>query len=230
MSNPWPLLRSGKVKQGLAISKEWFAQNQSPSHTMELGVAYLFTKKYKDAYAHFRRGWQSCPAGSRALYFGMAGVAKWCLNDRQMAVAEWRNGLKVDYADGAGGVRNPLLLFTASVMEPSLISREEVQDILRERLQAYRCRETGRAVGKFRSGGGKGRDLPGLMEGLNPGDTENRRWQVRFYQGILELACNRRSRFSQIMKEVSDLNNIDEDAMLSRLWCEEYFIARHESA
>ncbi len=84
--------------------REAFEEEQSPSNTMRLGVAFLWTGDFEAAFAHFDAANQRQPHRS-AHFYEMAGVAKWCLGVKQEAVAHWQAGLKCAYADAAGGVR-----------------------------------------------------------------------------------------------------------------------------
>jgi Tfp pilus assembly protein PilF len=99
----WNLLRRGDVEQGLAIMRENYACDPSPSHTMELGVGYLWTEKYQAAWEHFQHAMRRHPQ-SIAAFFGMAGVAKWCVDEPEAAIRLWESGLDAQFADGAGGV------------------------------------------------------------------------------------------------------------------------------
>ena len=84
------------------------------SRIMQMGVAYLWLEDYAAAWEHFHAANQRYPKHS-AIFHEMAGAAKWCLDEPNDAVNQWLAGLKCAYADSAGGVRCPLLLFTASV-------------------------------------------------------------------------------------------------------------------
>ena len=68
--------------------------------------------------------------------YKLLGTSAWCAGDYSQAISDWREGLDVAYADMGGGITVPLHLYFASVLEPTLIDREEVIDILTGRLQA----------------------------------------------------------------------------------------------
>jgi putative transposase len=61
---------------------------------MQLGVGYLFAKKFKEALDHFHRSVEMFNVTYASL-FGMAGAACWCMNKPEAAVKEWQSGLKV---------------------------------------------------------------------------------------------------------------------------------------
>jgi hypothetical protein len=116
--NPWHLLRYGDAEQALALLRRVYARQSTPSHIMELGVAYLWTGDYDSARAHFNDAIRKFPR-SMSSFYGMAGVAEWCMGECAAAVGDWRAGLNARFADAAGlGIRLPLLLFTASVLAP----------------------------------------------------------------------------------------------------------------
>src|SRR4051812_41866 len=103
--SPWKIVRAGNEQMAIRMFEDAFAQDPSGSRTMELGLGYLWFKRYDAAWHHFREGLRR-PPGTSALYFQMAGVAKWCSGERQLASEEWRRGLTAQYADAAGGIGN----------------------------------------------------------------------------------------------------------------------------
>src|SRR5690349_2826142 len=103
---PWNLIRRGDQELAIGKLREAYSHNPSPSRTMELGVAFLWVEDYRSAWEHFDFANRQQPKHSAAFY-GMSGVAKWCLNERREAVSQWRAGLGCAYADAAGGVESP---------------------------------------------------------------------------------------------------------------------------
>src|SRR5947209_1450522 len=137
--DPWKLLRAGRDEGALDALRDAFTREETPSHITELGIAHLWVRDYTTASAHFGGVISKYPKHA-AIFYGMAGVAQWCLNDRRTAVAQWRAGLHCDFADGAGGITIPLLLFFASVVAPKACSRAEAEDLLIERANDPRVR------------------------------------------------------------------------------------------
>ncbi len=111
--DPFSLMRSGQPADAIRQLQGMYAQNPSPSHTMALGVGYLWLGEYDVAWEHFQHANRK-PRNSTDIYFGMAGAAKWCLGKSDDAIREWQSGLQAQYADFAGGIGIPLLLFLAS--------------------------------------------------------------------------------------------------------------------
>src|SRR5213595_3977298 len=93
----WDLIRAGKTEEGLRLLKNAYGSKPDASHIMELGAAYLWLREYREAWEHFKKAIDTYPR-SNSAFFGMAGVAKWCLNDPEEAVKQWRAGLQAEYA------------------------------------------------------------------------------------------------------------------------------------
>ena len=75
MPDPWELLRSNKIEDGINIFRKAYEDAATPSHIMEFGVALLWARKYSDATAHFQDALNLFPKSSSAFY-EMAGVAR----------------------------------------------------------------------------------------------------------------------------------------------------------
>jgi hypothetical protein len=129
---PWDLLRYGNVDQGLALLLNAYKRVPSASHILELGIAYLWVGDYLAGWEHFQTAIERFPRSTSSFY-GMAGIAQWCLNEPSQAVNYWSAGLDTRFADGAGGVQLPLLLLTASIVKPEVFPREEAERILRSK-------------------------------------------------------------------------------------------------
>jgi hypothetical protein len=76
----WRLLHSGDEDRTLKLMQEAYAREKDASHALELGNAYLYSRKYEMAYEHFNEFNKHDPTPTDIIY-GMAGVAKWCLHD-----------------------------------------------------------------------------------------------------------------------------------------------------
>jgi hypothetical protein len=226
--DPWDMLRGGKIEQGLTLLRQSYEREPLASEIMELGVAYLWVKQYEQAFKHFQHEIKTYTHTMDA-FFGMAGAAKWCLNDPAEAVSQWLSGLDVQYADAAGGIQNPLLLFTASILRPEIYSRKEAEGLLRERVADRRAENWPGPLAMYLLDASY---LPEL-ERIIGGDAEapHLRWTLVFYQGILARVRGDGSQFVQSMRETADISRCpDEDEFLSRMWREEFFIARHEAS
>ena len=125
----WPALLAGEKEFAIRRMREALERDESPSNTMQLGVAYLWVEDYGAARDHFDDANQRRPKRFD-IFYGMAGVARWCLGRGEEAVDQWRTGLTCAYTDVARmGI--PLLIFAASVLQPHLIPKADAEKVLR---------------------------------------------------------------------------------------------------
>ena len=99
---------------------------------MRLGVAYLWLRKYHEAEQHFRFSIKTYPY-SVADFFGMAGTAKLRANEHGARIEDWLAGLRAQYAAGGLGVKIPLLLFIASILDSPVFPRKQAEEVLRKK-------------------------------------------------------------------------------------------------
>ena len=69
--NPWTSLRQKDVEPGLGLIRRNYEHDPTPSHIMELGVAFLWLADYKAAAEHFEQAIKKDRFTS-SIYFGMA--------------------------------------------------------------------------------------------------------------------------------------------------------------
>jgi tetratricopeptide (TPR) repeat protein len=230
--DPWHLLRYGDAEQGLALLRDAYMRQRSSSHIMELGVAYLWKEDYPSAKAHFKNAIQEYPRHATSFY-GMAGVAHWCLGESTAAVLDWHDGLKAQYADASGlGIRLPLLLFVASVLEPGTFQRGDAEKILLEKAKDKRAEQWPGTVAKFVLGQATDENSLALTPLIKEFDRKHREWVIRFYRHLLEFRIGDLTsvQFSEVMRAATDTSQpefFDPNYFLSLMWSEEFFIARH---
>lgn len=233
-TNPWSLLRgtASEQEQGLRIVRQWHAQDPSESHIMELGVAYLWLRRYQSAWEHFHGVIQANPRSGDSDY-GMAGVAKWCLGEPNEAVTLWRAGLKAKYARANGlGVRMPMLLFFASVVRPDTCERSSAEQLLLKKTKDIRIKTWPGPIAKMLLGQNNENDLQIQCKGNNDSDTRNRHWLVDFYKIVLQHNQSNISVLKEAMRKLTDTSLpewSDENIFLTRFWSEEFFLARYEA-
>jgi len=226
----WSRLRGEGAEAALHEMVQEYGDRNDPSPVMALGVAYLWRGHYKRAFEHFDDAIKTSRT-SKSVFFGMAGVAKWCVDDPKEAVGQWRAGLRAQYADGAGGIRLPMLLFTAAVVTPSAFSQAEAAFLLNEKVHDARARNWPGPLGKFLLGQ---IDQEGLLEhltGVHQNDTALRHWLSDFYKGVVGFSCGEVSVFNGAMRkavEVAVNESNDQRFFTGCIWHEEFFIARHE--
>ena len=230
--SPWNLGLSGKQVEGLRMMARAYEREGTPSHIMQMGVAYLLVRDYGAASDHFDAANERYPHHTDAFY-EMAGAAKWCMNEPDAAVDEWLAGLNCAYADSAGGVRCPLLLLTASVVRPNVFARAEAERLLTVRADDRRISKWPGAVAEFVIGRIDDGALRERCIGRNESDTLTRNWFADFHRGVLALHRGETSAYRDYMSRTAITSDDDFDVnnrhFLSKLWHAVFFIARHES-
>lgn len=234
-TTPWSLLRAANAEQqqqGLRLIQEAHALNPDASHIMELGVALLWLGQYASAWDHFQEALKEYPIKGDAFY-GMAGVAKWCLGEPGEAISQWHAGLKAKYARANGlGVIMPLLLFFASVVRPGLLAKSSVEQLILEKITDPRIKTWPGPIAKLASALVTEDDFQKQCKGESDRDTANRLWLTEFYRNVLRHDPQKHLGFKQAMSRLTDTSQpewSDEDDFLTRIWCEEFFLARHEA-
>ncbi|MGA9129550.1 MAG: hypothetical protein WB425_15550 [Terracidiphilus sp.] len=235
IENQWDLVRRGDVEQGVALMRENYGRDPSPSYIMELGVGYLWTEKYKAAWEHFQYAMQRHPL-TTDVFYGMSGAARWCIGEPDAAVSSWKTGLDAQFADAAGGVHLPLLLWVASVLRPNVLSSREAIVLLEKRVKDPRVKNWPGALAQFVLNIIDEKTLEERsIERINRIISPRRKWMIAFYKCVVELERSDLSReeFNVLMGEMSDTSISEwsqERNFLSLLWNEEFFIARHEAS
>ena len=134
--SPWRLSRQGHTDEGLRQIRVAYAEKQSLPNVLQLGLAYLWLEDFRAAWEHFDSLNRQKPKFA-AVFYQLAGTAKWCLDQHGDAVAQWRLGCKCGYTDAAGGVESPLLLFAASVIDPASCPHHEPAELLDKRSKGW---------------------------------------------------------------------------------------------
>jgi tetratricopeptide (TPR) repeat protein len=237
MATYWTRLRGNAAMAAIEDMRREYGRELTASQIMTLGVAYLWVGNYQDAFEHFDCVAQSSPRSSvanprrSAGFFGMAGAAKWCLGQTDEAINQWRAGLGADYADAAGGIRLPMLLFSASIVKPSIISKEEAAPMLEKKTHDPRVSNWPGPLGQFILGQIDQSTLSGSLVGVHERDTTMRRWLADFYFGIAELEHGNERGFKRAMRQTVE-SALDESKperfFTGCLWHEEFFLARNE--
>ena len=232
LDNPWMLLRTGRIKQGLQHFEAAYKSEPSSSTIMELGVAYLWVEQHESAWKHFSKSIAQYPH-SISSFYGMAGVAKWCLGEAEEAVRQWTAGLEADFADANGlGVQLPLLLFTASMLAPSVVQRTDVEEMLERRVSTPRDHDWPAPIARWLIGHITESQLLDQSIGSDDAETRDQQLAIDFYRAVLRYPMRSSGEFKLRMKELVDTTRpewLDPDFFLARMWSEEFFLARHEA-
>ena len=131
----WDYLASGEPEEAIRLATEAYDNCLSGGEMISLAGCQLLQRDWDAAYTTCRRYIDS-PRWSTDSSFKYAGTAKWCAGDYVAAVAEWKQGIDVDYADLGGGITIPLHLFFAAASNPDLMPMKEAVELLQTRLQA----------------------------------------------------------------------------------------------
>jgi hypothetical protein len=234
--NPWRLLRAGteaEKEKGLLLLQQSYANEPDPSHAMELGVALLWLRKYASAWEHFRSIIDADSERSGDNDYGMAGVAKWCLGESEAAIVYWRAGLGAKYARTSGlGVTMPMLLFFASVIKPEVFSVDVARELMLEKTKDSRIRNWPGPIIQFILGQIDEEELQNHCRGMDEQETREGQLLAEFYKNLVVYERGSASVFKESMRKLTDVNQPewrDETVLVSRIWNEEYFLARFHS-
>ena len=134
----WDYLRLGDEDQALARVLGHYRDAASVGNALQIGVFYIFVGRYEDAAEHLRAYARSHRVSSASIH-NLLGIAEWCQRRTDAAIASWRQALKAGYADAAGGVRAPLLLYYASIAREGSFPTAEAEGLLEARLRHRRA-------------------------------------------------------------------------------------------
>lgn len=236
-ADPWNLLQSGDAAQGLAVLRQRHAKIPSPSHIMELGVAYMWVRDYAAALKHFQYSIRTDRRASE-YYYRFAGAAAWCLGSYSSAVESWHAGLDARYANAGVCIRSAMVLLLTSILRPVLFSRKEAEDILLQKAKDPRLAFWPGTLGQFIAGQIDAATLEeswvGNLSRTVRGVMPHARWLTGFYKVVLEFGDGRLSlgdlrRAMKAMVEISQPEWYEHLNFVHLLWNEEFFIARHEA-
>jgi tetratricopeptide (TPR) repeat protein len=179
--SPWDHVFGGAVDQGLALMRDCLASKRTPSTPTGLGIAYLWLERYATAWEHYQDAIETYPYTMDGFY-KEAGVAKWCLNEPEIAIQQWQLGLRATYTEGAGGVSSALLLFAASILRPEVIARKTAEQFLTKKVQSKSpfAKNWPSHLGKFMLSLIDEEALREACVGVNELDTNSRNWIVPF--------------------------------------------------
>jgi hypothetical protein len=227
----WDLMRRGESDAALSEMRAAAANSGKSSHIMELGVAYLWIKDYDAAFAHFQSVNEARPKHA-SVFYGMAGVAKWCLGDAVAAVGCWNAGLTCRYADAAGGARLPLLLFCASVLTPNVVSESETRRLLAKHADDQRARNWPGPLLDLALRRITPDELMGKCIGVDRDDKDWRRWLAQYCAALSRATLRDAASSDDAVRHTGSASWDEFDSrrrlFLTRLWSEEFYIARHE--
>jgi hypothetical protein len=203
----WSLLRGTKTEQarGLMQIRKLHDREPTGSTIMELGVAYLWLEMYQAAWLHFRNAIETSRI-SGDVFYGMAGVAKWCLREPEVAVSEWSAGLKAKYTRDGHGIRMPLLLFFASVVQPGILQKSAVERFLTAKAKAWRIKTWPGPIVQWALSQITENDIRKHCEAAGQAETRECFWLAEFYKAVISRSCDENFTFANSMRDLVDLS------------------------
>ncbi len=153
-------------------------------------------------------------------HYAYAGMAKWIIECYDEAIELWKAGRKAQYADAAGGMELPLLIYYAAVRKPKLIRVSEATKLLREQLRHPWASCWPGPLGAYvldDISEGKIRELAVFT---HEEVTRQRTLQVEFYVGVKAEQLGDRAKFVSQMKRCASSPGCESET--------ELYLARHE--
>jgi hypothetical protein len=231
--DPWEQLKKGEAKEGIKQFEANYETEPSASSIMELGVAYMWIRQYAAAWELFSKSIEEYPK-SISDFYGMAGTAKWCLNDVSASIHHWIDGLGSQFADTNGlGMHLPLLLFVASVMHPGSHDTYSAEKLLRQKTKDRRVGDWPGPIAQWVLGEIGDPELRAQCLDQDIVEVHDKEWLSEFYQAVRTYDRTKRRTFNLTMRKLSDTTRpewADDDFFLARMRSEEFFIARHEAS
>jgi tetratricopeptide (TPR) repeat protein len=230
-------MRRGEVAAALRQMQANFDEDPDASSIMELGVAFLWLQDYGAAWKHFNNANGERPSYA-AIYYGMAGAAKWCLGESDEAVNQWRLGIECEYADDTQ-LQIPLILYFAGVANPNIYDVRGAKELLENRASAVTVPRWPLPLAEFVLGRidesqvrplcyADRHDSPEMQQC----ETALRHWSTDFFVAVSELDRDNPDGFREGMCRAGKLSWDDFDehrrVFLGKLWSPELFLARHE--
>lgn len=226
-TSSWDLLRNGRIDSAIAQMRRAVQKDQDSSSIMDLGIAYLWTRKYEDALKHFEWACDEYPHSVDSFY-EMQGTASWCLGDPRNAVEAWRDGLECEFSDPGGPITLPLLIYSASILQPRVCTQANAIKDLERRV--IRSNAWPWPIVEFVAGKINEREL--MSAGKKDGGLEaqcncNR---AEFYVGIWDFEQGDVKACAAHMQNIADISRPEwssETFFFGVIWSAEFFIARH---
>ena len=241
--NPWKLLRNNQITEALALFETKRAREKPPSYKRGLGEALLWTEQYESAAEHFAQSIEITKKFRMRSEgdYAYLGVARWCLGDFVVAATHWKAGVKAPYAIGGICTQTPLLLLTASVLNPDSFLRSEAEQILRTKLSDPRAGELTEhwpaSLGKLAVGTISKEAMAAYwVRTTNLYEVvfePERQWVTAFYEAVLDLGSGnmRTGEFRRLMRQrtaPSDFSEWELENWMHLVWSPEFYIARFE--
>lgn len=212
----WDLLLAGKYRSALKLLKAEHKSHPCTGSLNNIGIAYLCMGNAKAATKFFDEAVLAFLAGSVGNDLG--GVARWMSNERAEAARIWCAGLDSDYADGAGGIELPLLLFYAAARDPKIFSMTQAKKLIRNALKHRMATNWPGPLGRFVLNRIDEDKVRREAEFDQPDVQAAQMNQVEFWAGILACLRGDRKEFRKRMRRCASTVpcNLDHEWHLAR--------------
>jgi len=194
----WALVESGRYTEAIKKLQEEFKQDKETATATSLGLAYLLAGNPSAALTVFdgtlSDRWVSTG------HYAFAGIARWLLGRKKEAATVWKKGIGCQYADAAGGMELPLLLYFAAVREPSSFALSKAKDMIRTATKHRWAKSWPGPLGGFVLGQMSEAEIRDAAVFSNEDITRCQTAQVEFYVGIKALEARDSRPFKRQMK------------------------------
>ncbi len=233
---PWELLSKGRNKEALLEMSRLYERTSNASNAISYGVVMLVANEYDGAFRFFldlsRKG--TFNSESECVF---AGVSRWCVGCEEEAVKLWRKGSVANFAPAGNCTQSALLIWTASIILPHLVSRGLAQSTLESVAGDPRIETWPGTLAQWVAGlidrdtleSSKQR----YVRQVNPkADLHQRTWLIKYYEELLLLAEGKYAieSFSKSMEVLADTTAVewrDTSSYTLLVRQAEFFIARN---
>jgi tetratricopeptide (TPR) repeat protein len=217
----WELLTQGHTEAALQAFRETYRTTSSRGALQNVALALFDLNRFNEAIDLFKtlRENELNDNNTSELTLVDLGISRWCLGDRSGALIDWEASLDTAYADEAGGVLGPTMLWFGATMTGDRVREEKAVKRLRK-------------IWKPRVLTSHAWPGPVAISGFLLGHVDEERFLYEWTQDHPVLEARRRckayfwagvkQREQAIAKEFFRLASADRDAILEP----EFFLAR----
>lgn len=219
----WDLLKQGKYEQAIPLFyKAYEKEKPGIGAEADLGgvaLAYLLNDQPKLAAEVLVEVLSLKHAGT--YYFALAGVAQWISGEPDQGVSLWKAGRTAGYADAAGGMELPLLLYYASVRNPKLVTLTQANRQVKQQLKHPWASSWPGPLGAFVIDEISEKKIHELAVFKHEQVTRRQTLQVEFYVGVKAEQLGDHGKFASQMKLCASSAECESET--------EFYLARHEA-
>jgi tetratricopeptide (TPR) repeat protein len=196
------LLESGDYQSALDSARREIAEG----NTFEMGClafAHLSLGNYEDSRKIFDEFVEIPPRNTGS--YAACGVARWLLARYSEAVNVWLSGLDCQYADAAGGMELPLLLYFAAACQQRVYRIDDATRLLREKTASPRSKNWPGPVGQYLVGQIGEEQLRSMAAHPNALIGRPQEAQTEFYLGAYQALLGNRNAAEEHMRRCASM-------------------------